>query len=58
MPANLKSSSESILVRFRTDDSINNKGFTLTYTAVDGNEDELIAANAANTNRVRRSSRN
>lgn len=44
MPTDMISSSESILIRFRTDDSIHNKGFTLIYSAVETIENELINA--------------
>lgn len=37
------SSGESMLIVFKSDDSINNKGFSLTYTALDMNEDETLA---------------
>lgn len=32
-----------MLIIFRSDDSINNKGFSLTYTAVEISEEETIA---------------
>lgn len=37
------SSGESILIVFRSDDSINNKGFSVTYTAIETSEDEPVA---------------
>ena len=40
MPDDMISSGNSLLIRFRTDDSIHNKGFTLTYSSVDANEQE------------------
>ncbi|KAG9511404.1 Tolloid-like protein 1, partial [Fragariocoptes setiger] len=35
LPGILISSGDSMLITFRTDDSINNKGFSLTYVAID-----------------------
>lgn len=35
-----------MLIVFKSDDSINNRGFSLTYTAIDANEEEAAAAAA------------
>lgn len=40
MPNDTISSGDSILIRFRSDDSIHNKGFTVTYSAIEANENE------------------
>jgi len=37
------SSGESMLIVFKSDDSINSKGFSLVYTAFEVNEEETIA---------------
>lgn len=42
MPNTTISSDDSLLIRFRSDDSIHNKGFTLTYTAIEIYDNELI----------------
>ena len=42
MPNDTISSGDSLLVRFHTDDSIHNKGFTLTYSTIEVQENELI----------------
>lgn len=39
----ITSSGESILIVFRSDDSINNVGFSFTYTAIETSEDESSA---------------
>lgn len=39
VPPEIISSSDSLLVRFRSDDTINNKGFSAAYIAIDGDED-------------------
>lgn len=39
----MKSSGESMLIVFKSDDSINSKGFSLTYTAIESGEDEPVA---------------
>ncbi|XP_023225887.1 tolloid-like protein 2 [Centruroides sculpturatus] len=38
VPPEILSSSDSLLVRFRSDDTINNKGFSAAYIAIDGDE--------------------
>ena len=43
MPNDTISSGDSLLVRFRTDDSIHSKGFTITYAAIEVQENELDA---------------
>nr|XP_046916877.1 tolloid-like protein 1 isoform X2 [Dermatophagoides farinae] len=40
MPNDMISSGDSLLIRFRTDDSIHNKGFTLIYSSVEADEQE------------------
>lgn len=42
MPNDTISSGDSLLVRFRTDDSIHSKGFTLTYYTIESRENELV----------------
>lgn len=42
LPPELLSSSEYLFIRFRTDDSINSKGFSAAYQAVDAREDEQL----------------
>lgn len=37
------SSGESMLIVFKSDDSINSRGFSLVYTAIESSEDELVA---------------
>lgn len=43
----MTSSGESILIVFKSDDSINGKGFSLTYTAIEANEEETLAISYA-----------
>lgn len=44
VPPEFLSSGESLLVRFRTDDTINTKGFSVAYTLVEGSdEDNMIS---------------
>lgn len=43
------SSGESMLIVFKSDDSINGKGFSLTYFAIEVDDDEtLMISNATN----------
>lgn len=42
MPNDTISSGDSLLVRFRADDSIHSKGFTLTYYTIESRENELV----------------
>lgn len=46
VPPEFLSTGESLLVRFRTDDTINTKGFSAAYTLVDGGdeEDNMVSA--------------
>ena len=38
----MTSTGESMLIVFRSDDSVNGKGFSLTYTAVEVDDDETL----------------
>lgn len=40
VPPEIVSTNEVLLVRFKSDDTINSKGFSATYVAVDENENE------------------
>ncbi|CAG2110474.1 unnamed protein product [Medioppia subpectinata] len=42
IPPDFLSTSEALLLRFRSDDTIHNKGFAVSYSALDANEDEQI----------------
>ncbi|CAG2180847.1 unnamed protein product, partial [Oppiella nova] len=42
IPPDFLSTGEALLLRFRTDDTIHNKGFAVSYSALDANEDEQI----------------
>ena len=43
----ITSSGESMLIVFKSDDSINGKGFSLTYTAVDVDDEETLTVSHA-----------
>ena len=40
VPPEIVSSNEVLLVRFKSDDTINSKGFSAAYVAIDDNENE------------------
>lgn len=42
LPPEFLSSSEYLLLRFRSDDSVHGKGFSVAYQALDANEDGQI----------------
>lgn len=40
VPPEIVSTNEALLVRFKSDDTINSKGFSAAYVAIDENENE------------------
>lgn len=42
LPPELLSSGESILLRFHSDDTIHNKGFSVAYQALEANDEEQV----------------